>query len=159
MIFEAIGTFVFHPIQREKFKTGQLKFDWAKRYPQLFDDQDLQLATHQNTYHFFEWLGAILLFNTTGYLSLVEKYEFKNHKRKQTILRKLVSPNILDLIHNNSTQCPDLLTYSPDMSDWFSCEVKGLGDRLSSGQKEYFEELSKLSGKSIRIIKFKALKT
>ena len=70
-----------------------------------------------------------------------------------------VSLDILDLIHNNSTQCPDLLTYSPDMSDWFFCEVKGLGDRLSPAQKEYFEELSKLSDKSIRIIKFKALKT
>jgi hypothetical protein len=45
------------------------------------------------------------------------------------------------------------------MSDWFFCEVKGLGDRLSPAQKEYFEELSKLSGKSIRIIKFNALKT
>jgi hypothetical protein len=35
-MFEEIGTFVFHPMQREKFKTGQLKLEWAELYPQLF---------------------------------------------------------------------------------------------------------------------------
>jgi hypothetical protein len=45
---------------------------------------------------------ASSFFNTTGYLSLVEKYEFKRHKRKQAILRKLVSSDVLDLIYNNT---------------------------------------------------------
>ena len=88
-MFKDIGTFMFHNSQREKFKDGQLLYDWADQYPQLFDDQDLHVANHQNTAHFFEWLGEIHLYKITGYLSLVEKYEFKKHKRKQKILKEM----------------------------------------------------------------------
>ncbi len=157
ILIKEIGTFGFHPAQRERFSTGQLRLHWAKQYPQLFDEQDIEIASHQNIYHFFEWLGAILLFETMGYLSLVEKYEFRKHKRKEAILRKLVSTNVLNLIDNSATQCPDLFVCARDMSDWFFCEVKGPGDRLRPVQKEYFEELSKLSGKSICTIRFKTL--
>ena len=158
-MFEEIGTFGFHPHQRDKFRDGSLASSWAKQYPQLFDDQDLRLSMSQNVYHFFEWLGAILLFNTTGYLSLVEKYEFKRHKRKQGILKQIMSSEVLDLIQNKDTQCPDLLAYAPDRSGWFFCEVKGPGDRLTSAQKHYFGDLSRLTEKPIRIIKFREIKT
>jgi len=72
----------------------------------------------------------------------------------------LVSPNVLELITNHGeefggTQCPDLLVYSPDYSDWFFCEVKGPKDRIREPQRLFFEELFKVSGKEISIVKFK----
>jgi len=158
-MFKDIGTFMFHNSQREEFKNGQLVYDWADQYPQLFDDQDLQLAAHPKTAHFVEWLGAIHLYKTTGYLSLVEKYEFKRHKRKQKILKEIVTVDVLSLISRRGVQCPDLFVYAPDRTDWYFCEVKGPGDYLRLVQREYFEELSEASGKKICILKFKAIRS
>lgn len=158
-MFKDIGTFMFDNSQREKFKDGQLLYEWANQYPQLFDEQDLQIANHQNNAHFVEWSGAIHLYKTTGYLSLVEKYEFKRHKRKQKILKEIVTVDVLSLISRRGVQCPDLFVYAPDRTDWYFCEIKGPGDYLRRVQREYFEELSEASGKKIRILKFKAIKT
>jgi hypothetical protein len=60
--------------------------------PGSFDDDDLRLANSQPGVHFYEWLGAIVLHHTTGYLSLVEKYEFARHPRKQDIVSQLLPP-------------------------------------------------------------------
>jgi len=158
-MFKDIGTFMFDNSQREKFKDGQLLYEWANQYPQLFDQQDLQIADHPTPAHFVEWLGAIHLYETTGYLSLVEKYEFKRHKRKQKILKEMVPVDVLSLISRKGVQCPDLFVYAPDKTDWYFCKVKGPGDRLRPVQKEYFEELSEASGKKICILKFKAIRS
>ena len=41
-------------------------------------------------YHFIEWLAAIVLHYSTGYLALVSKYEFPRHRRKQRIVEELL---------------------------------------------------------------------
>ena len=157
-MFEEIGSFQFDSVQRDKFKSGELPKFWAKQYPQIFDELDLELAINQPNYHFLEWLAAILLFNSTGYFSLLEQYEFKRHERKQKLFKEIVTLDVLDVINSTSIQCPDLFVYSPDRSDWYFCEVKGPGDRLRPVQKDYFEKLSVASGKAIRIVKLKKQK-
>ena len=47
-----------------------------------------------------------------------------------------------------------MLVYQPDLSDWYFCEVKGPTDRLRPEQEEYFEALSQVSGKEIKILRF-----
>lgn len=162
MAFKEIGVFEYHPQQLDRFKSGELWNQWGKQYPDLFELQDIEIARNQarNGYHFFEWISAILLWHTTGYLSIVEHYEFTRHKEKRAKLQRLVSPDVFDLITNHkenygNTQCPDLLVYSPDYTDWFFCEVKGPKDRISPSQKILFDELSRVSGKDIGIVKFK----
>jgi hypothetical protein len=159
--FETIGELQIHSEQRARFISEGLCEEWAATYPQLFDANDLQIARNQAHlgYHYYEWLAAILLYHAWGYLSLVEHFEFKSHERKQSILRKLVTTDVIALMtdrrQHGRTQCPDLLVYKPDLSEWFFCEVKGPGDRLSSRQKEYFQALAEVSGEPIRIIRFR----
>jgi len=112
-------------------------------------------------YHYFEWLAAILIYHTTGMLSLVEKYEFKTHKRKRKVLLKLTSSKIFKYIINRGNeghiQCPDLLVYTSDYQDWFFCEVKGPTDRIRPEQTEFFRELSEVTGRDIKFVKFKII--
>jgi hypothetical protein len=164
MKFIDFGTFTYSRLQFNQFKKGNLSKEWYKKYPFLFDDMDIKLADNQaiNGYHFVEWLAAVLIWESTGFLSLVEKYQFKPHKRKQTLLSKLVTAPVYNLISNHSerfgnVQCPDLFVYSPDHSEWFFCEVKGPHDKVRSSQRIFFEELSKLSNKEIRLVKFKEI--
>ena len=157
---DLIGRVEFFEAQHQRWIEGELSAQWAKRYPQLFDQDDLSLARSQGPsgYHFYEWLGAIILHHSTGYLSLVEKYEFKKHKRKRILFEQLASAELLFLVDDRETfgnsQCPDLLMYSTDRSDWFFCEVKGHGDRTTATQREYFAALEKVTGKPIRELRF-----
>lgn len=161
MEIKSIGEIEFHPDQKERFKSGGLWKEWAEQYPFLFDHDDIRIMNNQATMgiHFFEWLGAILIYHSTGYLSLVEQYEFKHHERKYKILKKLASSDLIEIITNHKefgrTQCPDLLVYAPDFSDWYFCEVKGPTDRLRSEQRKFFEYLYNKSGKPIRSLHFK----
>ena len=104
---------------------------WKLRFPELFDEQDVGIAENQPDYHFWEWLAAIVLYHATGYRALVDKYAYANHPRKQEIVARLLSGDVLrvlrDRTEHGSIQGPDLLMYAPDMSDWFFCEVKGPG--------------------------------
>src|SRR4051794_26997233 len=59
--------------QRARWLSGHLAQEWRIRFPNLFDDDDLRLANSQPAVHFYEWLEAVVLHHTTGYLSLVEK--------------------------------------------------------------------------------------
>jgi hypothetical protein len=155
------GTFVAYGRQRERFREGELMEKWAESYPNLFDADDVRIARSQAHlgYHFWEWLAAIVLYNCTGYLSLVEQYQFRNHRSKQRILRDLLPSEVGQFISSSrGTQCPDLLAYMPDYSDWFFCEVKGPRDRTSAAQAEYFRELAEISGKPIAILKFKLIR-
>lgn len=133
---------------------------WAKTYPMLFDEDDLRIAENQTEmgYHFYEWLAAVLIYHSHGLFSLVEKYQFASHPRKQDKVDKLVEPRIAELIRSHpdygNAQCPDLLVYNPDHSDWFFCEVKGPADRLRSEQAEFFRALADLSGKPINLVEF-----
>lgn len=155
-----IGRFEISRDQAARWRSGELPKEWANQFPQLFDSDDLRLAGTQGPlgYHLVEWLGAIILYHLTGYESLVSKYEFHKHTRKQEILNRLLPKPVLGLIRDHprygATQCPDLLAYSPDYTDWFFCEVKGPGDRLGERQRLYFEELALVSQKPIRVLRF-----
>ena len=161
--FERFATFITHPEHQELFRSKTLITQWARTYPMIFDTDDIRIAESQADlgYHFFEWLAAILVYHLRGYLSLIEQYQFKNHSRKQAIIAQLANQEILDYIQNHPAfghiQCPDLLVYSPDMSDWFFCEVKSPSDVLQERQAAFFHELSERSGKPVRTIEFRYL--
>jgi len=134
-----------------------LALEWRQRFPHLFDDDDLRLAKSQPKNHFCEWLGAIVLHQTTGYLSLVEKYEFATHPRKKEIVAQLLPLAVRDALRDRShgrAQAPDLLMYAPDYSDWFFCEVKGPSDRLRDEQIRKFSRLADLTSKPVRLLEF-----
>jgi hypothetical protein len=145
--------------QRDRFRSGELVRIWARQYSKIFDKDDIRITSKQPNYHFFEWLAAITIYNSTGYLSLVEKYEFQNHKNKQRVLRKLMTNDAMAQIYLHGAQCPDLLAYSPDYKNWFFCEVKGPRDKLRKEQVRYFEKLYKATGKRTYLIEFREKKT
>jgi hypothetical protein len=162
MKIKELGTFVFTPEQRQRFAGGGLVTTWKREYALLFDRDDLRLATQQPTHHFFEWLAAILIYSSTGYLSLIEKYHFGNHPHKAKALAKFHDERLgkaLALITKRGRrQPPDLLVYSPDFGDWFFCEVKGATDRLSVDQRKLFEEIGFVSKRPVRLLKLVELK-
>jgi hypothetical protein len=167
-LFSELGVFEYHLSQRERFRTGKLWEHWAEAYPKVFDADDIRIARTQagppNNLHFFEWLAAVLIYQSFGYLSLLQQYEFKEHRRKQAVLRELLAPEVFALVTHHKhpkrlpfgdVQCPDLLVYAPDRSDWFFCEVKGPRDRLREVQAAFFHALSDTSGKDIRLVRFR----
>jgi len=144
--------------QRARWQSGHLAREWRTRFPDLFDDDDLRLANSQPDFHFYEWLGAIVLHHTTGYLSLVEKYEFATHPRKQQIVAQLLPGPVLDALRDRSqasAQAPDLLMYAEDRSDWFFCEVVGPRNRLREEQTRKFELLAEMTAKPVRLLEFR----
>lgn len=157
-----VGTFEVNPIQRERFRSEKLWQEWHDKYPDIFDDDDLRLAKNQAHlgFHFYEWLAAILLHHSTGYLSLVEKYQYtaKNHKRKQWVLKQLNSTTLSKALEyqggDRYVQCPDLLVYAPDFSVWYFYEVKGGSDKLKKAQELHFQALADLTGKPVRLVQF-----
>jgi hypothetical protein len=154
------ATFITNDIHRNSFINGTLVEEWSATYPMLFDSDDIRIAINQRRfgYHYYEWFAAILIYHTTGFLSLIEAYAYKKHIHKQQILETLVASEILDFIkrkgRSSVTQCPDLLVYSPISKDWFFCEVKGPHDKLREKQMSSFKELAELSGKDIKIVHF-----
>jgi hypothetical protein len=142
--------FFYHADQRRRFVAGELGPIWSARYPQLFDDDDCRLCRNQckDGFHFYEWLAAILLYEATGYLSLVQKYGSKNHKRKLPIWEKVAPVKSLP----DGYGYPDLFVYAPDRTDWYFCEVKGGRDRLQPRQLRTFRKLHKITGKPIRLM-------
>lgn len=164
--FQMLGEFEVYAKQRERFLDGELRETWFKMYhPGIFDTDDLQMARNQASpqrYHFYEWLAAIQIFQSTGYLSLVEKYQFEPHVRKQEIFKQVTATQYDDFMtckkKYGRQQFPDLLVYAPDYSDWYFCEVKGHTDKLSEKQEKFFAELVELSGKPIRLVKYRLKK-
>lgn len=158
--FEIFAKYTTHPNHAKLFQSKELVISWAYTYPMIFDEDDLRIAETQAEFgsHFHEWLAAVLVYHTYGYFSLVEKYQFKNHKKKQAILKDLAQPDIIKFMEYHpefgNTQCPDLLVYKPDKSEWFFCEVKGPNDRLRDEQVAFFHELARVSEKHIRMVEF-----
>lgn len=161
--FEKLGPVPYHREVREAFRNGDLCGKWAKHYPNLFDAFDLGPAQNQCGlgYHFFEWLAAIVLYHSTGYLSLVESYQFKKHERKQAVVRSFAPPAVLDLVIDRmideGPQCPDLFVYSQNAADWYFCEVKGPTDTMSLAQRDFFEELERAGGRPVRVLTFQEI--
>jgi hypothetical protein len=159
--YEPEITLEYDERQRERFRSIQLVSEWHDKYPCLFDKQDFEFALNQASkgYHFFEWLAAIVLYESLGMLSLVEQYEFKSHKLKQGILDKMLPEKVRTLVVDHkkdfgNVQCPDLFVYTPDYSGWFFCEVKGPKDKIQANQKSFFDSLREASDKTIGLIKF-----
>jgi hypothetical protein len=156
-----IGPIEFHPEQRRKFGQGSLREEWIERYPQLFDKDDSRRArSWKRPVYFFEWLAAIVLYHSTGYYSLITKYQ--TDPRKRDVLKKMLPPQVLDLLLNRGpawgkTQGPDLLVYAHDFSGWFFCETKGPGEGPHGRQTEYFDALASASRKAIRFVQFLVL--
>lgn len=160
--FPIYKSFWIDPNHHKEFKSRQLVSSWATSYPFLFDEKDQEIAQNQAHlgYHYYEWLAAILVFHTEGLLSLVEKYQFNSHKSKAKILQRLAPSETIEFIRKHPefgrAQCPDLLVYEPDFSDWFFLEVKGPKDELSTTQIAFFEKLIQVSGKTVRTLEFKS---
>lgn len=161
---ETYATFVTHKAHHNVFRHGHLAEDWSSMYPMLFDADDIRIAIDQRQlgYHYHEWLAAILIYHTTGFLSLIEAYAYRSHSSKRRILETLVTGKALDFIasHGMSSaiQCPDLLVYAPNGHEWFFCEVKGPRDKLREKQVNFFDELAQVTGKEIKVVHFQAAK-
>lgn len=158
--FELFASYKTHPDHFQQFRNNDLCSHWAELYPMLFDKDDLRIAISQADmgYHYYEWLAAILIYHSHGFHSLVEQYQYKNHPHKQKILTRLTNNEVIDFMNSHqefgNVQCPDLLVYLPDYSDWFFCEVKGPNDRMREAQIEFFKALSNRSTKSIKVVEF-----
>jgi hypothetical protein len=139
--------------ERERFRQGLLQKEWAEKYPEIFDADDLRLALgpQKARNHYFEWLGAVRLYEFTGYLSLVEKYDCRNHARKHHAFRDIVGADVFSHVVL-SKGCPDLLLYAPDRSDWFFCEIKGATDRLWERQLVRFKNLCQFTQKRLLLL-------
>ncbi len=147
--------------QFERFKSGELAEEWYRTHSELFDEDDIRVARTQAKlgYHYFEWLSALTVFQSLGYLSLIESYEFKVQKRKQKIIQDLLPPEVLEVVQmpydERKAQCPDLLCFMADYTDWFFCEVKGPKDELRDVQRDYFSLISSVSKKPIQVIQLR----
>jgi hypothetical protein len=55
-------------------------------------------------------------------------------KGKQETLKLIVPENVLSKVQSitkeGTVHCPDLFRFSPDLSDWFLCEVKATRDQI-----------------------------
>lgn len=160
--------FSFHPRQRERFRNGSLVQEWRQRYPMLFDDDDVRILSteHQRRYHFFEWLAAILLFEATGYVSLVEKYTAKSHASKRQAVQELLPPALFEWLSTNESGQPDLFVFHPTTQDWFFCEVKGGEDRIRDNQIKWMQCFAKILAsdgikheRRVRLLCFQAVDT
>lgn len=152
--------FLYHPAVRDEFQSGKLVTLWSSRYPDIFDGQDLRLARSQPGYHFYEWLAAVLMYESTGYVSLIEKYDCPNlHPRKVAVFERIVGPELADWLFDDSTGKPDLFIYDPcATSDWFFCEVKGGPDRLRPIQCDVAKRLHERTRKRVRLLSLHAVR-
>jgi hypothetical protein len=159
--FIEIGCLEFHPNQRQRFGDGDLRRQRFEQFPQLFDHEDFTRASNRTRpYFFYEWLAAIVLHQSTGFLALVTRYQ--TDARKRALLPDILPPDVLSVLGDRTrwgkTQGPDLLMYAPDYSDWFFCECKGPGDNVSDRQLGNFDDLVVAAQKPIRMLRFQTCK-
>lgn len=138
--------------ERERFRAGELRAEWATSYPGIFDKHELRTVINQTGGHFVEWFAAVHLFETTGWLSLIESYQFKVQTWKRSVVKQLGAESLLTFFDTQyhkgfgRKHAPDLLVYAPDFSDFYFCEVKGPRDKLRPVQIEYFKAVSDAAG-------------
>ena len=153
----------YAPELKERFQSGAGMREWYERYRGiLFDDDDLRLAESQSGHHFYEWLGAVVMHQATGYHCLLQKYQFAAHPQKQEVLARLVPPPLAAIFDGqvsrgeggNRMQGPDLLMYAPDESVFFFCEIKGPNDDLRPKQVRFFESIAEATGQRIELLRF-----
>jgi hypothetical protein len=99
------------------------------------------------------------LHHATGYLSVWDYERPKNARVAEVVERVLLPAEIVPMLSDREehgrAQPPDLLMYAPDFSDWFFCEVNGPDDRLKPEQRRKFAALARMSGRPVRLLKFK----
>ena len=154
--FKSFGSFTVTREQHEQFKEGSLWQEWLEKYSYLFDENDKENAVRHASrgYYFHEWLAAILIFHSTGFLSLVDHYQYTPHARKNGIFKRLVGESVAAIARKSATYCPDLLVYKANFSDWYFVEVKGPSDRLRDNQIDFFEKLEEMTQKPIYLLSF-----
>ena len=127
---------------------------WLARYPQIFDADDLRQTIKQPRAHFGEWFAAVHLYETEGALSLVEKYCYRNHRRKVQVLDSFLSAEDCTFLRNlratHGVQPPDLFVYIPDTERFWFAEVKGT-DRLSALQRKSHTAIAQTLGVPVRM--------
>lgn len=168
LTFEVCATYSYHEETKRNFRTSELWRVWADRFPMLFDAVDREVVCSQADIskggaHFHEWLAAIRLYESTGWLSLVEQYQYsKNakarHWTKRPIIERLSDPKLLTAIYDydvDGTQCPDLLAYRADFTDWAFIDAKGPGDKVRPNQVRRWSWMSQITGKPISQIRLK----
>lgn len=133
---------------------------WLEAYPGLFDEDDLRQTITQRAKHFYEWFTAVHIFQREGSLSLVEKYAYSNHPRKQRIVSDVIPPDqwaVLDDIRSGGVtgrevvQLPDLLVIRHDQSFYFA-EIKGPTDRLRPKQAASHQRIIEKLGVAVEIV-------
>ncbi|MFY9461834.1 MAG: hypothetical protein WAP51_01365 [Candidatus Sungiibacteriota bacterium] len=133
------------------WRKGSLQRQWHKKYPNIFDADDLKLALSQRKHHFGEWYVA-RHFADRGYKVLVEKYIYPSHQRKFRTMKKRW-PGVLDYLRHlrrkYHCQPPDLLIYRDN--NFFFVEVKRDSDYEKKNQKRMFALLRKNLKKPIKI--------
>ena len=117
----------------------------------------IELAENRPNYHFFEWLSAVMFYESTGYLSLLENYTAKNHLNKIEKFKEVVSQDVFEFAINNQSGLPDLFCFLPNADDYFFCEVKGGRDRVRSNQDIKIKELEVLTGKNVWVINLRKI--
>ncbi|SRR6266702_5125816 len=156
--------FVYDVSQRQRFRNLELIEEWYSKYNGiLFDDVDYEIVTrtqHQRNYHFLEWASAVMLYETTGFMTLLEKYEIvTKHKMKNQILRSIMPTEIYEYIIGNGTGLPDIFAYNinKNCKYWFFCEIKGK-DSLSDKQVQRINDLYNFTKKPVYILEMLELK-
>ncbi|MCI0396317.1 MAG: hypothetical protein L0322_15445 [Chloroflexi bacterium] len=154
--FKSLGPLPVTKEQHERFKAGELWQQWSESYPLIFDETDKERARKHapRGYYFYEWLAAVVMYETTGYLSLVDHYQYHQGSRKNGLFRQFVGVKVADEALRIQRYYPDLLVYKPDLSDWYFVEAKGPKDSLQLDQAGSFDKVLQLTGKPIYLMQF-----
>lgn len=145
--------FPYSSALRERFRKGLWR-TWASRHPALFDKDDIRIQKNQPNNHFVEWLAALLLFESTGYLSLIEKYGSPSHEAKIEPYVRRVPEAARLYLDGLAGGHPDLFVYEADGNNWFFCETKSPTDRVRACQRSCWRKLESLTGRDVRLLRF-----
>ena len=128
----------------------------------LFDELDRAKAVKQAArgYYFFEWTTAVVVYKELGLKSLFGQYASKKHQEKLEIFRRIAPPRVVELLCERKQQFgrtlgPDLFVYNDDGSEWFFVEAKSPRDTIRLPQLRLFRRLERISGRAIRIVRFR----
>jgi Holliday junction resolvase-like predicted endonuclease len=143
-----------------EWNSGWLKGKWHNEYPELFNEEDYDIAKAQGSYHFGEWAVAKYYYSH-GYKVLIENYMSDDHRDKCKIIEGIIKEESKrDLIHPLGPKGrrigePDLFVYKDD-GEYLFVEVKKGSDKVSERQRIQLENIEKEVGKVI-IAKLKKL--
>lgn len=149
--------FTFSRREREQFRSGYLIRQWAEQYPFLFGPEEVSAAlssSGKRTGSFFEWVSAVRLYEARGYYSLLRDYAPSSQNGKHEFVGKLCGKVVTGFMAAApaKTQFPDLLVYTPDLSEWYFCDVKGPGDIVRKSEETFFPRLADGTGAGIYLL-------